>query len=516
MINMLIVDDEIIMRKGLSCIPWERAGVKVVGIASSGTEALSMIQEMSVHILFTDIQMPDISGLELIRAATRLNPSIRSILLTGHSNFNYAKEAISLQVYDYILKPCDPEEVLHTIGKLAAEIESEQNARLEYHKQISQLSQYNAESILLRLFSTQRITPDELRLLQAPPCCLRSDDLFTIAILLCAKKEWIHAAVQQKFSDRPPFILTDSSDHTILLFHNPPSGISCRQQISDFLHQLSESLQQESRPKISLGVTADSLSDLPESYSTARISAGLFFSHPDDSFLDYQEIADKLNACHPADIRQKIILGIQQKNYMAIRTLMKELTDFYRVHWISLPQLRLDMVDLCLTASNITAQKEKDLITGLSAGQLLAINSADTLEDLIQVVLTLITSCIDSLNHSSGNQMQQYLTDCMKFIHEHYTEDINLACAADVLHMNSDYLGRMLKKEFGQPFNQLLTRVRLEKACTLLADINIPISEVAVQTGFRDFRSFGQLFKSHYHQTPSEYRKALRRKGTQV
>ena len=115
MINMLIVDDELLMRRGLSFIPWEKAGVCLIGTASSGMEALEFIKEKKVQILFTDIQMPDINGLELIRAANLLDPSIQSVLLTGHNNFNYAKEAISLHVYDYILKPCDPDEVLSLI-----------------------------------------------------------------------------------------------------------------------------------------------------------------------------------------------------------------------------------------------------------------------------------------------------------------------------------------------------------------------------------------------------------------
>ena len=66
MVNMLIVDDEIIIQKGLSKIPWHTVQVNLIGTAGSGAEALKIIRSQNIHILFTDIQMPDINGLELI------------------------------------------------------------------------------------------------------------------------------------------------------------------------------------------------------------------------------------------------------------------------------------------------------------------------------------------------------------------------------------------------------------------------------------------------------------------
>ncbi len=151
MINMLIVDDEIVMRRGLSFIPWEKAGVCLAGTASSGMEALEIIKQKDIQILFTDIQMPDINGLELIRAANLLNPSIQSVLLTGHNNFNYAKEAISLHVYDYILKPCDPDEVLEIIGKLAKKIEEETQYKQINQDTISEIQKQTLQNTLLQI-----------------------------------------------------------------------------------------------------------------------------------------------------------------------------------------------------------------------------------------------------------------------------------------------------------------------------------------------------------------------------
>ena len=108
MYKILIVDDEIMIRSGLSkIIRWNEIGFELVGAVGSAGEALKMIAQIPVDAILTDINMPDMTGLELIRRVRKELPRVKAVIISGYSEFEYAREAIELKVENYILKPLD-------------------------------------------------------------------------------------------------------------------------------------------------------------------------------------------------------------------------------------------------------------------------------------------------------------------------------------------------------------------------------------------------------------------------
>ena len=119
MYRVLIVDDEKMIRMGMkNAIDWKKLGVDDVFTAASGNEALKILKEEGPEIMVTDIQMTEMTGLELIKAARESVPELRVIVLTGFDNFEYARESLRLQVQDFFLKPID--EDLSRIKQYAA------------------------------------------------------------------------------------------------------------------------------------------------------------------------------------------------------------------------------------------------------------------------------------------------------------------------------------------------------------------------------------------------------------
>lgn len=115
--NILLVDDECIMLQILEkAINWTKLGIKDHYTARNAAEAKKVIQEEKIDIVLCDIEMPKESGLELIKWIQGIYPDIVNIILSGHADFNYARSAISLGVYSYLLKPISFEEVEQTIG----------------------------------------------------------------------------------------------------------------------------------------------------------------------------------------------------------------------------------------------------------------------------------------------------------------------------------------------------------------------------------------------------------------
>jgi len=131
MYKVFLVEDEIVVREGIrDSIPWEKSPYTLTGEAPDGEIALPMIQDTKPDILITDIRMPFMDGLALSRIVKKTLPWIKIIILSGHDEFEYAREAISIGVDEYLLKPVSVQEMLNAMDKLAKRINEEKEAVL--------------------------------------------------------------------------------------------------------------------------------------------------------------------------------------------------------------------------------------------------------------------------------------------------------------------------------------------------------------------------------------------------
>ncbi|MEG0566502.1 MAG: response regulator, partial [Hungatella sp.] len=122
-ISILIADDESSIRNGLlSAIPWDELHMTVLGTAKDGMEAWSFIQSCHPEIVITDIRMPHLNGLELIKRCRDYHLDIQFILLSGYDDFTYAQTAIRYGARAYVLKPLKREELIAELENLAEEL----------------------------------------------------------------------------------------------------------------------------------------------------------------------------------------------------------------------------------------------------------------------------------------------------------------------------------------------------------------------------------------------------------
>lgn len=138
MINIMIVDDEERARDGMkSLIDWQEHQMCIIAEARDGAEALELLAQKPVDILLTDIRMPEIDGLKLIEMVKEKYPHVKSIIMSGYNDFNYAKQALLLGASDYLLKPSRRQEILETVLKVANTIiaERQQSESLDLLKE---------------------------------------------------------------------------------------------------------------------------------------------------------------------------------------------------------------------------------------------------------------------------------------------------------------------------------------------------------------------------------------------
>lgn len=128
MIRIVLVEDEDIIRKGMQyTIDWLSMGATVVGVAENGEDGLEQIALHQPDLVITDIKMPVMDGLTMIEKGIELGFSFLSVILTSYSDFEYAKQSIHLQVFDYLLKPINEEVLKKLIKKIEQALENERS-----------------------------------------------------------------------------------------------------------------------------------------------------------------------------------------------------------------------------------------------------------------------------------------------------------------------------------------------------------------------------------------------------
>lgn len=129
---MIVEDEELILQGIRNILDWEALGLDVVHMAHDGAEALQMWEKEPVHIVVTDISMPEMDGLTLLRKIREKEEQVRFIILTGYDEFDYAREAIRLGVENYILKPINEEELERQLRETVQKLEETDKKKLQY------------------------------------------------------------------------------------------------------------------------------------------------------------------------------------------------------------------------------------------------------------------------------------------------------------------------------------------------------------------------------------------------
>ena len=144
--KMIIIEDEKIIREGLMQFGWEQIGVDAVAAFDNGISALEFLHRTAVEILLTDIRMPLMSGIELVKSVRKEFPEIAIVCLSGYSDYEYLRECMQQGVKDYLLKPIDKKELFQVISRLAGEAseeaKDEQNSAYIQNHAIRQAMEY--------------------------------------------------------------------------------------------------------------------------------------------------------------------------------------------------------------------------------------------------------------------------------------------------------------------------------------------------------------------------------------
>lgn len=510
MLRMLIVEDERWEREGLvEFIDWSELGVEVIGAAKDGIDGLTQTIALRPDIVITDIQMPGMNGLEMSKRIREVLPETRIVVLTGYSEFSYAREALLLQADNYLLKPCDEEEMREVIGVVAEKCRKGRHKRREEEQQLFR-TLLNGHGMA---------TEQEWSALghSRVNSLLAENAAFTVAIVCPPEGSGGDAELRTHLQDclvMPCDALPQA--YTVLLPLPEGEGHEPMSHLATLLTHWAE-LPSRRGGLIGLGEQVPELHLLPTAYQQAlhTVSFGIF--HERNGVLDHEAVAaaerefskasrDFLQAWHEHEKQIRSALLSLHPNQLEQE--IGQLFDRIR-SCTGADKAYVSSLLNSLLAEMSLLQVSPPAGEGTGMQQLAACSTISDMRDLVQ---SLLLGWMEQLSEKRGRKDDYIVDKVVQLIEEHYgSSEISLTMLAEQVFVSPNHLGVIFKKAKGKTIHQFLMDVRMRKAEDLLRSTKKKVSEVAAEVGMGNFSHFCLMFKQAYGMTPGNYQEWVKR-----
>lgn len=516
MLTVLIADDEInICNLIKNEIEWEALDLQFLGSSTNSLEVLEMMKELKPDIVITDIQMPCLSGLKLIKEAQTEGLNTNFIIISGYSYFEYAKEAISLGVDSFLLKPINHKELNESLSKI---IDNKLHAI-----QKEQRNFHNTVKVRKSLFTNPPIPPfpsDSLNFVNKEYQFSFSDGSFIIGKMAIDSLD-VHAANALNINMVVKAIERNCS-HLCLdyeICEHEKNRISFIMNfVSENLNALNRSFQYLINELSSLNFLSSNtgytiaisqcFSDLSHiSKALSQVSLALSgrivtgFNRI-EVFSPYKENLNYLTTVKIEPYRKSIAYYIEIKDYASLISIFDRAV-------AEAPSLLKDFpYDFYFYLSNLVSTILVPL--NISFDQTAFFEELDHLEDISLYTDFLHNYVQEILDHDANIKLpdsRKAISIVKDFVNKNYSSHITLETLADIVFLAPAYLSNLFKQETGINFVDYVTNVRIDVAKDLLKNSQKTIKEIALHIGYRDEKYFSKIFKKNVGIKPTEYRK---------
>ncbi len=501
MYNVLLVDDEPFITEGLiDAVDWSDFGLEVVGSAENGKRALELLRQVPADILITDISMPVMDGLTLIRQARELLPGLKAIILSGYNEFDYLKEGMRLGIENYLLKPVHFEELRSTLSATVDKLNAARPERAFGEDEIGIL-----RDNVMKRWLTGRIGPAELaeRLEMLGIGPMKPYSAVAIVRLSEDEGEGFDDAAR-RLADEPSVVLfrDTEGDDAIAVFGMDDIELG-RKTAERKLLALAEA--REGSARISLG-GAKPTEAAGESYEQARRALQLFLIAPDRRYIDCDALPSVSEIALPGGVLEWDAYAkdfVAQDKPELLRRIAADFAALRSVEGADPMRAKAAAVELIIRMKLETDKLNRpDAAEAYRSALDLAVgaNSPDELEEAV-------TAAADfSADTLAGEDMSPVVKQVLRHIQERYAEPMTLKSLGQTYHIHPNYLGQLFHKQTGETFADYINKYRIGKAKELLLESPLKVNEIARQVGYWEIGYFYKQFKKHVGIVPSEYK----------
>lgn len=506
MYSIMIVDDEKTIRNHFPhIVDFNGLGFQISALARNGRDALEQFQQNPVDLIFLDVCMPILDGLGFLRA---LSESVEAeempyvVMLSGYSDFEYAREAMRYGVKDYLVKPVDEEEVERLLTKLKQSLDN--RVRKETGSSISKQAE-----LVMKLFHSGKGSRRQLQDFLVLHCVVLSfenedaEGMYTVRQALEEKIPGGKGAFLRNRGSVFSYLVSrkalDEYQHSIMLFcrhiayHLKQRGWRCavfaderifRKEEGTFRSQYDAALY-----RMMTEVFWGTNTVIPECADLRTADEG-------------EERRLKNEAFYMNEIRQALTERDKNRLVAACEEMDREITEkrlnvvnlqeiSYRIYYILLDFLTEQQIE-CRELSPVDMRDSQYF------------PRKDVWRKEIQRQISMVFSLVSEGSRPGEGDVGE---KAAAYVGQHFREPITLKDVAEACYVNAAYLGRCFQKAAGMSFRQYLNGLRIEEAKRLLTQTDKKIYEIAEEIGFGESKYFVMKFTECLGCTPAEYRK---------
>ncbi|UJF34903.1 response regulator [Paenibacillus hexagrammi] len=522
MYRLLIADDEALEREGLEMmVKHVMKDQFEIYHAENGRRAIQLAEEKRPHIVFMDIKMPGIHGLEAVREILARHPDTRIVMVTAHDFFAYAKEALSLGVKDYILKPAKRDELLDILRKQIDALEEESGKRkeeMEIRLKLNRLLPLaeNELSLMLMMDYVQEL--DLMYMAELLDLEWEKGYAVVISFPYQEQMDWeqfqharktMYEELKQYLKLQLPCMVSPMTGNRMAVFIPCPSyGAGYTHRVDSL--QWGERLQAFAEGRFGLsacmgiGSVQEGIEGLRQSYQEAAAaavdsSAVTRIRH----FEDMQQLEGTAGISRAEE--KRLLDTIQRLSrdeaYLIFSQIFDRLLHQYGEN-ISGCKDELTALFISL-ARQLTRHSASDLMNrfaGVQDGKALR-----------EAVFTQLDRLLDELTEERKRRQFGVMERAKSYIHDHYKLEISMEQTAEAVNLSPYYFSKMFKLHVGETFIDYVTGLRIEEAKQLLEQEELSFKEICYMSGYHDPNYFSRIFKKTTGVTPTEYRKYLQK-----
>lgn len=516
LLSVLIADDEYWIRESLrTALDWPAYGMSFLEPACDGEEALTTLKSRHVDILITDINMPYLSGVELIRQAQSVSPQTAILVLSGYSDYEYVRQALLAGALDYLLKPISKASLLEALDKAIDKVlrrQREERDRTELQKKLSAAAsamldrdfsellhaarhQAQAQDVEAQLFEyEQRFSGYRLTLLDVPGAST-------------ANGAAIKELLEETISLRPRLIIRNLYHLTHYLLITPTDAGALSETLAAVAQALLKHTGSPARAVISEACL--SFGDLRKVYNETRTVLLTLPMRPGSEvvFAARQErrpLSQRLSPALQKQMEQAV--RMQQRDWFDRLVEQTGLWSPQAQEWPQMEYLH------CVTA--IAWVLHRSVEERGDAAQALAV---ETLIDTLPMAFSQPVQLRETLMQMEdeafwsapcGESATGVMEQVRQYVDAHYIEDLSLGDLASRFGLDGSYLSRSFKQAAGSNLTVYVTQLRVAEAKRLLQRRELSITEVAQAVGYGDYAYFSRVFKKLTGISPRQYREA--------
>ncbi|MDQ0046442.1 two-component system response regulator YesN [Paenibacillus polymyxa] len=539
MVQILLVDDERYVTESLAAtIPWETLGIERVHQAASALAAVDVLEAYDIDILVTDIRMPGMTGLELIVEVNERWPHIRSLFLTGYADFEYAKKALQLKAFEYILKPVDDEEFIKCVSAAMDSLKEEWEAFDKVHQlQYSRRNDFGVlrthlmhDLLLGRDLPAPKIESKmseyEIKLRTGHPASMLliqlgkhfSDmDYHSVSLIEYA----IGNIAEEVFA--PDFHVWHCKaphDCLIVLIEGnwnsfPERNVDEQNRfLSAAIETFRKNVSNYLKGEIYVALTGwfKFPEELPKLYQTAIRSLYWNNQEETDTLLFIEEQTEQphssVKSLEGLYMHPTLTHLLESRQWEEAEAKVSRV--FGKMEEVGYTREHLYELFISVTSAFMyTAHKQGRFITQMDQvgfDPLHAQKMVHSFPHLKEWIFSMMNKLKSEWSASEQSAKSYVVKQVQELISQDKGQELSVKTIADQVYLHPVYLSKIYKAETGEGLGDYIIRMRMERALYLLKYSNKKIYEITTELGYQNPQYFSKMFKKHYGMTPHEFR----------